>query len=80
MRLEAPQYREQEALHIAVHPNALRGDLKELTVLDQYIGVHIPPTLPQFKWLPGLLMAGAALGLVAAFLGTRLRSRCPCRW
>jgi copper chaperone NosL len=75
MRLEAPQYREQEALHIAVHPNALQGDLRELKVLDQYIGVHIPPTLPQFKWLPGLLMTGATLGLVAGFLGNRLRCR-----
>ncbi len=75
MRLEAPQYRDQEALRIAVHPNSLRGDLKELSVLDQYIGVHVPPTLPQFKWLPGLLMAGAALGLVSCFLRYRLRSR-----
>jgi hypothetical protein len=35
MRLEAPQYRDQEALQIAVHPNALRGDVKELSVLQQ---------------------------------------------
>jgi hypothetical protein len=75
MRLEAPQYRDREALNIAVHPNALRGDLRELTVLDQYIGVHVPPTLPQFKWLPGLLMAGAVLGLLAGLLGGPLRFR-----
>lgn len=75
MRLEAPQYREREALQIAVHPNALRGDLRELSVLDQYIGVHVPPTLPQFKWLPALLMAGASLGLVAGLLRNPLRSR-----
>jgi hypothetical protein len=68
MRLEAPQYRDQEALHVAVHPNSLQGDLKELSVLDRYIGVHIPPTLPQFKWLPGLLIAGAALGFAASLL------------
>jgi hypothetical protein len=68
MRLDAPQYRDQEALRVAVHPNALRGDIKELSVLQQYIGVHIPPTLPQFKWLPGLLMAGAVLGFVASLL------------
>lgn len=68
MRLEAPQYRDQEALRVAVHPNALRGDIKELSVLQQYIGVHIPPTLPQFKWLPGLLMAGAVLGFAASLL------------
>ena len=68
MRLEAPQYKDEEALKIAVHANAFRGDLRELKVLNQYIGVHVPPTLPQFKWLPGVLIAAAALGLAAAFL------------
>lgn len=75
MRLEAPQYRDQEALHVAVHPNALRGDLRELSVLEQYIGVHVPPTLPQFNWLPGLLIAGAVLGVVAGFLPKSVRPR-----
>jgi hypothetical protein len=73
MRLEAPQYRDQEALRVAVHPNALRGDVKELSVLQQYIGVHIPPTLPQFKWLPGLLITGAVLGLAASLLRNSAR-------
>src|SRR5262245_5273515 len=75
MRLEAPQYRDKEALHIAVHPNALRGDLKELTVLDQYIGVHVPSTLPQFKWLPGLLIGGSALGGIGGLLRKPLSGR-----
>jgi len=75
MRLEAPQYRGSEALRISVHPNALRGDLRELTVLDQYIGVHVPPRLPQFNWLPGVLLAGAVLGLVAGWFGGRFRTR-----
>jgi hypothetical protein len=74
MRLEAPQYRGKEALRISVHPNALRGDLKELTVLDQYIGVHVPSRLPQFNWLPASLIAGAGLGLIAAFFAGRFRS------
>jgi hypothetical protein len=68
MRLEAPQYRDQEALHVAMHPNALHGDIRELSVLDKYIGVHIPPTLPQFRWLPALLIAGAVLGFAASLL------------
>lgn len=75
MRLEAPQYREQEALHISVHPDALRGDLRELTTLDQYIGVHVPPTLPQFRWLPVLLIAGALLGAASCMLRGALRPR-----
>jgi len=75
MHLEAPQYREEEALNIAVYPNSFHGDLRELTVLNQYIGVHVPPTLPQFKWLPGALMAGAALGIAASLLRKSIRSR-----
>src|SRR5205807_2565954 len=73
MRLEAPQYRDQEALRIAVHPNAFRGDLRELATLDQYIGVHIPPTLPQFRWLPAVLIAGAILTVLARLVGPALR-------
>jgi hypothetical protein len=75
MRLEAPQYRDQEALHVAVYPDALRGDLRELSVLNQYIGVHVPPTLSQFKWLPTLLAAGAGLGFVASLLTISIRRR-----
>lgn len=73
MRLEAPQYRAAEALHIAVHPNALRGDLRELRVLNQYIGVHVPPTLPQFQWLPIALNAGAVMALAASLVPLRAR-------
>src|ERR1051326_8814524 len=75
MRLEAPQYRDQEALNVAVHPNALHGDLKEIAVLDQYIGVHVPSTLPQFKWLPGILLGSAIAGLIAIALPRVLRRR-----
>lgn len=73
MRLEAPQYRGEEALHISVHPNALHGDLRELSVLNQYIGVHVPPTLPQFTWLPAAIVAGAVLAICAALLPFRIR-------
>ena len=74
IRLEAPQYRGEEALRIAVLPNAMRGDLKEISTLDQYIGVHVPPTLPQFKWLPTAIVSAAILGLITCFLRHSLRS------
>ncbi|HET7625899.1 MAG TPA: hypothetical protein VFM25_11605 [Verrucomicrobiae bacterium] len=75
LRMEAPQYRDEEALKVAVFPNAMRGDLKELAVLNQYIGVHVPSKLPQFKWLPGALIAAAALGIGACLLGGKARRR-----
>jgi copper chaperone NosL len=74
IRLEAPQYRGEEALRVAVHPNAMRGDLKELTTLNKYIGVHVPPTLPQFKWLPGAILSAAILGLITCGVGRAIRS------
>ena len=75
MRLEAPQYRDEEAIKIAVRPDSYRGDLKELSVLNQYIGVHVPPTLPQFRWLPVVLVLAAALGVAASVLRRPTRPR-----
>jgi hypothetical protein len=73
MRLEAPQYRDEEALKVAVFPNKYGGDLREIRVLNQYIGVHVPEALPQFKWLPLVLLSGAAAGLVGSTLPRRAR-------
>ena len=78
MRLEAPQYRDKEALNITVHPGSLGGDMRELKVLNQYIGVHVPPTLPQFKWLPATLVLGAVLAVVSGLLGRTVRPRALC--
>jgi hypothetical protein len=74
LRMEAPQYRDNEALKVTVFPNALRGDLGEIKVLNQYIGVHIPSQLPQLRWLPIALIAASALGVVGALLPRRWRS------
>lgn len=75
MRMEAPQYKDEEALKVKVYPNALRGDLQEIKVLNSYIGVHIPEKLPQTEWLPIVLFAGGIAGLVTAFLPDRLRKK-----
>src|ERR1051325_1970716 len=73
LRMEAPQYRDEEALRVNVFAGSMRGDLREITVLNQYIGVHIPAVLPQSRWLPPMLLAGAALGIVASLLPKILR-------
>ena len=64
MRMEAPQYQNEEALKVRVYPQGMHGDLGEINVLNQYIGVHVPATLPQFNWLPGALIAAAVAGVV----------------
>lgn len=73
MKMEAPQYKDEEALRVVVFPGALRGDIHEITVLNQYIGVHVPQELPQLEWLPKALLAAGALGLLASLCPTRLR-------
>jgi hypothetical protein len=75
MRMEAPQYRDKEALKVIVYPGSLRGDLGEIKVLNTYIGVHIPDQLPQVRWLPSALVAAGALGFMAAFLPGVARRR-----
>ena len=73
MRMEAPQYREEEALRVNVFAGSMTGDLGEIAVLNQYIGVHVPKMLPQAKWLPTSLGMAAALGILAGFLPGTIR-------
>jgi copper chaperone NosL len=73
MRMESPQYREEEALRVIIYPNAMAGDLREIDILNQYIGVHRPTDLPQFHWLPFALIAGGTLGVVASVLPQAIR-------
>jgi hypothetical protein len=73
LRMEAPQYRDEEALRVNVFAGEMRGDLHELDVLNQYVGVQVPKVLRQSNWLPEALLAAAALGLSGAFLPLRIR-------
>ncbi len=75
LKMEAPQYQDEEALRVRVYPSALAGDLREIKVLNQYIGVHIPDKLPQLHWLPIALVAAAGLGLAVNLLPSASRSR-----
>ncbi len=73
LHMESPQYQGQEALNVYVLPSALQGSLGEIKLLDQYIGVRVPDTLPQTRWLPIVIWLGAGLGLLAALLPLRVR-------
>ncbi len=75
LKMEAPQYQGNEALRVRVYPGALGGDLREIKVLNQYIGVHIPERLPQLRWIPLALCAAGIAGVLALGLGRHARSR-----
>jgi copper chaperone NosL len=75
MRMVSPQYQDEEALDVVVYPHKLQGDLREIEVLNQYIGVHMPETLPQFRWMPGALMGAAIAGIFGALLPRVWRKR-----
>ncbi len=68
LKMEAPQYQGKEALRVQVYPGSMRGDLREISVLNKYIGVRVPENLPELQWLPMVLLAGTALGFVALAL------------
>ena len=75
MKMESPQYQGSEALRVRVYPGSMAGDLREIQVLNHYIGVHIPQHLPQLRWLPIALGGAAGLGLIAAVLPAAARRR-----
>ena len=75
LKMEAPQYQGQEALQVHVYPGSMSGDLREIKVLNHYIGVKIPDELPQLHWLPAALWAAAALGVGACFVPRFYRAR-----
>ena len=75
LKMESPQYQGNEALRVHVYPGSMRGDLREISVLNKYIGVRIPAALPQLRWLPMALLAAAVLGLGALALPRAVRPR-----
>ena len=75
LKMEAPQYQKEEALRVRVYPGHMAGDLREIGVLNHYIGVHIPERLPELRWLPLALLAAGLLGVAGCLVPRAFRSR-----
>jgi hypothetical protein len=69
--MSAPQYPD-ESLALHVSHRGIQGDVQEVETLQQYIGVRFPERLPELEWLPGAMMALAALLALAGFAGAGL--------
>jgi len=67
-RMEAPQYRGEEALHVQVYAGRVDGDIREIETLNSYVGVHLPLDTPELRASRFVLGALALAALVAALL------------
>jgi len=72
-RMEAPQYRNEEALEVHVYPGRVEGDIKEIETLNQYVGVALPLDTPELAASPWVL--GALLLLAVLILALPERAR-----
>jgi copper chaperone NosL len=70
--LAAPQY--PEGLVLQIYADRFEGDVRSINNLNHYIGMAEirNEMFPEFTYLPKVLMALAALGLVAALWGKRI--------
>jgi len=75
-RMESPQYQGDEVLEVHVYAGRVHGDIQEIEVLNQYVGVHLPLDTPELKAAPwvlgGLLIV--SLAVLAMPLGVRRRT------
>lgn len=74
-RMEAPQYKGDEALLVKVYAGRVTGDLKEIDVLNQYVGVHLPLEGAEIRLLPAVFGGLSLLALLAAVLSSRWHRR-----
>jgi hypothetical protein len=75
IQLEAPQYPEGIGMRIWI--DTITGekpnDLNSINGLNHYIGMKpiIPDAIPELRWMPAIVVALVALGMVAAAIGRR---------
>ena len=65
MKMKAPQY--PKGLHLYAYGTGMDGDLRELNILNHYIGmkeIH-PESIPELKYMPFILGALIAAGVLA---------------
>jgi copper chaperone NosL len=74
-RMEAPQYKGEEALVVDVYAGRVHGDIGEIELLNQYVGVQLPLDTPELAAAVWVLGAFLAVALVALALPITMRRR-----
>lgn len=67
--LAAPQY--PDGLTLEIYPTTVGGDLREVNLLNHYIGMHEirPDEFAEFRFIPFFILRFLALSLFAALAG-----------
>jgi copper chaperone NosL len=71
--MESPQYHGEEEIKVMVYPGWIRGNLREVETLNQYIGVHLPLDVPELRAAPWVIGGLLALVLISVALPTRFQ-------
>lgn len=68
--LHAPQY--PEGLPLTIYPNTVGGDLREVNLLNHYIGMHeiAPNEFPEFRFIPFFILRFFGFALLTALIGS----------
>ncbi len=74
-RMEAPQYKGDEALEVEVYAGRVQGDIDEIELLNQYVGVHLPLGTPELVAAPWVLGSFLLIALIAVALPLTQRRR-----
>lgn len=74
-RLSSPQYHGEEALHVTVYADGLKGNLREIKTLNQYIGVKMPTDIPELKYTSWVLGGLVALAFFCVALPKSFRKK-----
>jgi copper chaperone NosL len=67
--LRAPQY--PDGLALVIYPNTVEGDLREVNILNHYIGMKEirPDEFPEFRFIPFFILRFFALAVLGALVG-----------
>lgn len=64
--LRAPQY--PDGLELRIYPNTVAGDVREVNLLNHYIGMHEiePDEFPEFRFIPFFILRFFGFALITA--------------
>ncbi len=67
--LHAPQY--PGGLELVIYPNTVEGDVREVNLLNHYIGMHEiePDEFPEFRFIPFFILRFLGFALLTALIG-----------